>query len=103
MPERDTPVTSDPRGFFAGKPLPMELFGLISRQVDGVGAATIHVSKSQIAFRRHRNFALVWMPDQYLRRQTGAARTDDPAHGIGTVGPLEAGGGAVSRPVHPSP
>ncbi len=70
MPERDAPVASDPRDFFAGKPLAMEMFRLISQQVDSIGAATIHVSKSQIAFRRRRNFALVWMPDQYLKRQT---------------------------------
>ncbi len=69
MPERDAPAPRDPSDFFAGKPLAMELFELISQQVDSIGAATAHVSKSQIAFRRHRNFALVWMPDQYLRRQ----------------------------------
>lgn len=27
------------------------------------------VSKSQIAFRRRRNFALVWMPKMYLKRE----------------------------------
>jgi hypothetical protein len=35
--------------------------------VEGLGTADIRVSKSQIAFRRKRNFALVWMPEQYLK------------------------------------
>lgn len=29
---------------------------------------TVRTSKSQVAFRRHRGFAYLWRPGQYLRR-----------------------------------
>ena len=34
--------------------------------VDGLGPATIRVSRSQIGFRRRRSFAAVWRPGRYL-------------------------------------
>jgi hypothetical protein len=57
-----------PDEFFAGKALPNTLFGLIVQAVGSIGPATLRVSKSQIALRRRRAFAWVWMPDRYLRR-----------------------------------
>ncbi|NTU80464.1 MAG: hypothetical protein HGA45_13975 [Chloroflexales bacterium] len=36
--------------------------------VDALGPASLRTTKSQIAFRRRRAFAWVWMPDRYLRR-----------------------------------
>jgi Domain of unknown function (DUF5655) len=56
--------------FFAGKPQPHTIFGLIAPMVEDIGPATIRVTKSQIAFRRRRAFAWVWMPDRYLRGRT---------------------------------
>lgn len=35
--------------------------------VERLGNATMPVSKGQIAFRRKRNFAVVWVPGQYLQ------------------------------------
>jgi hypothetical protein len=48
------------------------LFDSIVRQVDRLGGAKIRVSKSQVAFRRKKNFALVWIPGQYLTNRTTA-------------------------------
>lgn len=59
-----------PEEFFAGKPLPQLLFARIRQIVDDIGPASIRLSKSQIAFRRRRAFAWVWMPDRYLHGQT---------------------------------
>lgn len=35
--------------------------------VDAIGSAELRVTTSQVAFRRHRAFAWVWMPSIYLR------------------------------------
>lgn len=53
--------------FFQGRSASKRLFNAITREVDQLGDATVQVSKSQIAFRRKRNFASVWIPDQYLK------------------------------------
>lgn len=57
-----------PEEFFAGKPLPHTLFTLVAQMVGALGPASLSTTKSQIAFRRRRAFAWVWMPDRYLRR-----------------------------------
>lgn len=59
-----------PDEFFADQVLPKQLFDVIRQQVEGIGAASIRATKSQIAFRRRRSFAWVWMPGQYLRGRT---------------------------------
>jgi uncharacterized protein DUF5655 len=43
---------------------------LVRREVEAIGKANIRATKSQIAFRRRRNFAWVWMPGQYLKGST---------------------------------
>ena len=59
-----------PDEFFADKTLPKELFFFFFCEVEAIGEAAVRVSKSQIAFRRRRNFAWVWMPGQYLKGRT---------------------------------
>jgi hypothetical protein len=58
-----------PEEYFGEQHESQELFAAIARAIAGIGEATTHVSKSQIAFRRQRSFASVWMPGQYLRRR----------------------------------
>lgn len=58
--------------FFRGRDVSRRLFNAVARQVDRLGNATIRVSKSQIAFRRKKNFALVWIPGQYLKNRSTA-------------------------------
>jgi len=55
------------RKFFDGHPDTEHLFDVVERRLARIGPATVKISKSQIAFRRARNFALVWMPRQYLQ------------------------------------
>jgi hypothetical protein len=62
------PIT--PGDFFADNPAGEELFDEIRRVIDSIGKSMMRVSKSQIAFRRKRNFAIVWWPRQYLKRAT---------------------------------
>ena len=60
----------DPDDFFSGHPLSKRLFDAVYREVESLGEMSIRVTKSQIAFRRKRNFAMVWRPGQYLRGKT---------------------------------
>lgn len=55
--------------FFAGQDLSRQIFETLRREVEAIGPADLRVSKSQVAFRRRKPFAWVWMPGQYLRRQ----------------------------------
>ena len=57
-----------PDEFFSGEELSKRLFECICQALDEIGPAIIRVSKSQIAFRRRRAFAWVWMPGRYLHR-----------------------------------
>jgi hypothetical protein len=52
--------------FFAGYAESRRLFAVLADAVDAIGPAQICVTKSQIAFRRRRNFAWAWTPDRYL-------------------------------------
>lgn len=57
--------------FLVGDRSAQELFEAVRRAVGGIGDASVHVSRShQIAFRRHRTFAAVWVPARYLRGRT---------------------------------
>jgi hypothetical protein len=53
--------------FFAGEDASGRLFQALRQAVEALGAVELRVSKSQIAFRRRRAFAWVWMPGKYLR------------------------------------
>lgn len=52
--------------FFRGREDSRRLFDAVSHEVARLGNATIRVSKSQVAFRRKKNIAVVWIPGQYL-------------------------------------
>lgn len=71
--------------FFAGQEEPRELFAALQRAMAEIGPADLRVSKSQVAFRRHRAFAWAWMPGTYLRGKhaplvlTLALRRRDPS------------------------
>ena len=54
--------------FFSGQAESRQLFEAVRRAVDAAGPAVLHVTKSQVAFRRRKAFAWVWMPAQYLHR-----------------------------------
>lgn len=42
------------------------LFDRLRHEIERLGPATVRVTKSQIAFKRKRNFAILWCPGQYL-------------------------------------
>jgi hypothetical protein len=56
--------------FFAGQEQSRQLFEIVRREVEGLGETSMRITKSQVAFRRRRGFAWVWMPGMYLKRET---------------------------------
>jgi len=56
-----------PETFFEGQPLSQRLYEVVCDAIDAIGDVEMRVTKSQIAFRRRRAFAWVWMPGKYLR------------------------------------
>ena len=57
-----------PEAFFAGHAEALAAYRKVRGMVDALGAAEVRVSKSQVAFRRRRGFAYLWMPGMYLAR-----------------------------------
>ncbi len=56
-----------PEGFFAGRPIGLAIFQKVKARLIELGRLEVRVTKSQVAFRRDRGFAYLWIPDQYLR------------------------------------
>lgn len=52
--------------FFFDRPVARQIFDTVLQAIRSNGPAAIIVRKSQIAFQRRVNFALVWIPEQYL-------------------------------------
>jgi hypothetical protein len=68
---KDRPTPPDqphltPDDYLAGHELAQQLFAAICTIVGEIGDVTIRTSKSQIAFRRRRNFVWLWIPGSYL-------------------------------------
>ena len=57
-----------PEEYFAEHPLPLAVFRKVYAIVDRCGPFDLRVSKSQVAFRRKRGFAYLWMPGKYVRK-----------------------------------
>jgi predicted transport protein len=53
--------------FFAGQDVSRQIFEVLRRTIDNLGPAELRISKSQIAFRRRKAFAWVWIPGKYLK------------------------------------
>ncbi len=57
-----------PDEFFAGHPLALAVFARVRTVLERSGPVEIRTSKSQVAFRRARGFAYLWLPGRYLAR-----------------------------------
>jgi hypothetical protein len=55
-----------PDEFFAEHHESRRIFEAVAGAVAAIGPAEVRATKSQVAFRRRRGFAYVWMPDMYL-------------------------------------
>lgn len=55
-----------PEEYFAGHPLALTVFFRVHSVLEQLGPIDIRTTKSQVAFRRARGFAYLWLPGQYL-------------------------------------
>lgn len=57
-----------PEEFFDGHPDAYAAYARVREVLDRSGPYEVRVTTSQVAFRRRRGFAYLWLPGQYLRR-----------------------------------
>ncbi|HEX4976525.1 MAG TPA: DUF5655 domain-containing protein [Nocardioides sp.] len=55
-----------PEEHFAGHPFAASVFAWARDLLEGLGPCEVRATRSQVAFRRRRGFAYVWMPGRYL-------------------------------------
>jgi len=56
--------------FFKGYEDSRQIFERLRSAMEAIGPVELRVTKSQIAFRREKAFAWVWIPGKYLRGKT---------------------------------
>jgi hypothetical protein len=61
-----SPVPATPREFFAGHPLGLAVHERVLALTAAYDDVEVRVSRSQVAFRRRRGFAYLWLPGTYL-------------------------------------
>jgi hypothetical protein len=59
-------ASSRPEDLFAGHDDARAVYDEVRSLVDRLGPVETHVSRSQVAFRRKRGFAYIWLPGRYL-------------------------------------
>ena len=58
----------DPERLFAGEPGAYESYRAVHAILEALGPFEVRTSRSQIAFRRRRGFAFLWLPVPWARR-----------------------------------
>jgi hypothetical protein len=53
--------------YFAGYSESKQIFDAVATAIASIGEASVRPSKSQVAFRRRKNFAIAWVPAKYLK------------------------------------
>ena len=64
------PAPATPQDFFAGHHDPLAAYEKVRAVVDTIGHCDIRTSKSQVAFRRRREFAYLWRPSRHPTKPT---------------------------------
>lgn len=54
------------RAFFAGRPTAQRCYDAVEAALTDLGPFEVRVSASQVAFRRRRGFAWLWLPGRWL-------------------------------------
>jgi hypothetical protein len=63
---RDARAPRTPSEYFAGNLLGQAVFDRVLAVLTNHDPVAVRVSKSQVAFRRRRGFAWLWLPERYL-------------------------------------
>jgi hypothetical protein len=66
-PHRGSVVTVDAEELLRGRPAALAIYRRVVATVAELGPSEVRATKSQVAFRRERGFAYLWVPGQYLR------------------------------------
>jgi hypothetical protein len=56
----------DPEAFLDDHPVALSVYNKVHEWLVALGTVDVRTTKSQIAFRRKRGFAYLWLPGQYL-------------------------------------
>jgi hypothetical protein len=64
------PAEIGPEEFFAGYPDAMRIYHAVRALLERTGPCQVRVTRSQVAFRRRRGFAYLWLPGRWLRHPT---------------------------------
>jgi hypothetical protein len=56
------------QAFFAGHAFPLAVYRRVCEMLDSIGPTVSATTRSQVAFRRRRGFAYLWMPGRWLTR-----------------------------------
>jgi hypothetical protein len=59
-------VDTTPEAFFEGHPVGLAAYHRVVGCLAEVGSLTVRVSRTQVAFRRRRGFAYLWLPERTL-------------------------------------
>jgi hypothetical protein len=57
----------DPGHLFADEPAAIEAYGAVKRILEPIGPVEVRTTRSQVAFRRRRGFAYLWLPVSWAR------------------------------------
>lgn len=63
---------ADPDELLAGHPGALEVWRRVEQLVAALPGTEVRTSRSQVALRRHRGFAFLWRPGQYVRSDVPA-------------------------------
>ncbi|MET3368383.1 UNVERIFIED_CONTAM: hypothetical protein ABIE34_001623 [Jeotgalibacillus campisalis] len=85
----------DAVSFFDGSPQGLAICEAVFAIAAGLGDFRVHVSKSQVALRRHRGFAYLWRPGKYVRSTVPAV--------LSLALPYALGSPRFKEIVHPAP
>ena len=61
---------TNPEEFFAERPDALRVYETVRAEVERLGPVEVRVTRSQVAFRRRRGFAYLWLPGRWLRNPT---------------------------------
>ena len=64
----DGPPLLDPDRLFRDEPEAMEVYRSVRAMLEQLGPVEVRTSRSQVAFRRRRGFAFLWVPVAWARR-----------------------------------
>lgn len=64
----DHEPTLDPEDLFAHEPGACEAYRTVKEMLASIGQVEVRTTRSQVAFRRRRGFAYLWLPVAWARR-----------------------------------